>query len=73
MKHVIQFQISKNSSWYTASAADLAIVTQAKTFEELTHNMQEAVEVYFHDENPEELGYVPEPSLFANFEVPANA
>jgi predicted RNase H-like HicB family nuclease len=48
MNKIITFQISKGEDgYYIASADDVAIFTQGKTFEDLIHNIQEAVEVSF--------------------------
>lgn len=73
MKNIIQFFVSQENSFYTAEVVGLPIVTQGKTFEELVTNMQEAVEVYFHDEDARDLGFSSRPSLLANFEIPVNA
>jgi predicted RNase H-like HicB family nuclease len=70
-KHIIQFQISKGKTHYVAQGADLPIVTQAKTLDELTENIREATDLYFEDENLSELGIAPSPSLLVNFELPA--
>ncbi len=73
MKKIMQFQISKSDAYYVAEAVDFPIITQAKTFEELTINIKEAVEVYLHDESAEDVGVVKDPSLLVNFEIPAYA
>jgi predicted RNase H-like HicB family nuclease len=73
MKSIIQFSISKSDGFYVAEAADFPIVTQAKTFEELTGNIREAVEVYLHDEDSDNLEITKDPSLLINFEIPAYA
>lgn len=73
MKQIIQFSISKSDNYYVAEAMDLAIVTQAQTFEELISNIKEAVEVYLHDEDANDIGIVKDPSLLVNFEIPAYA
>lgn len=73
MKQIIQFSISKSDNYYVAEAIDLPIVTQAQTFEDLISNIKEAVEVYLHDENVEDIGVVKDPSLLVNFEIPAYA
>ncbi len=46
MKQIIQFQISKGDKYYVAQGVDLPIITQAKTLDELTKNIQEATELY---------------------------
>lgn len=73
MKQIIQFSISKSDNYYVAEAIDLPIVTQAETFEGLISNIKEAVEVYLHDEDAEEIGIAHNPSLLVNFEIPAYA
>lgn len=50
MKKPISFKISKRGRYYTASAEDYFIVTQAKTLDELSRNIKEATELYFEDE-----------------------
>ena len=46
MNKIITFQVTKGKDgYYTASADDVAIFTQGKTFEILLRNIREAVEV----------------------------
>lgn len=73
MKQIIQFSISKSDNYYVAEAVDFPIVTQAQNFEDLISNIKEAVEVYLHDEDPNDIGIVKDPSLLVNFEIPAYA
>lgn len=73
MKHVIQFSISRSGAYYVAEATGFPIVTQAKTFEELEYNIREAVEVYLHDEDTDELGIVKDPLLLGNLEIQSHA
>ncbi len=50
MKHIIQFKISKGEDgYYVASADDVAIFTQGKTFEDLLKNIKDAVEISLDD------------------------
>ena len=70
MKHVVQFQISKGKKHYVAEGIELAIVTQAKTLDELTKNILEATALYLEGENPADFGLAPKPSIFVNFELP---
>lgn len=72
MKNIIHFSVSKEGKHYIASAVNFAIVTQAKTLDELAKNIQEAVEVHFHGENMKEWGVSPKPSILANIELPAH-
>ena len=70
MKHVIQFQIYKGDKQYVAQGIDLAIVTQAKTMDELTQNILEATALHLEGEDPADFGLSPKPSVFVNFELP---
>lgn len=45
MKQILQFHIEKGDNYYVAQGVDLPIVTQAKTLDELSHNIREAVDL----------------------------
>lgn len=49
MKRIIQLHISKGDKYYTAEGADLPIVTQGKTLDELAENIREAVELHLEN------------------------
>lgn len=70
MKQILQFHIEKGDTYYVAQGVDLPIVTQAKTLDELSHNIREAVDLALEGENLKELGFSSTPSLLANFEIP---
>ncbi|MBM3887081.1 type II toxin-antitoxin system HicB family antitoxin [Candidatus Dependentiae bacterium] len=46
MKHIIQIHVSRGDNYYTAEGADLPIITQAKTLDELALNIREAIELH---------------------------
>lgn len=69
MKSIIQFTVSHEDGVYTAEGVNVSIVTDGKTFEELTNNIREAVSLYFEDEDPVSLGFVKSPSILTNFEL----
>jgi predicted RNase H-like HicB family nuclease len=46
MKSIIQFTISKGEKYYIASGVDFPIVTQAKTLDALSKNIQEALSLH---------------------------
>lgn len=73
MRNIIQFTISEEDGFYTASGVNAPIVTQGKTFEELRSNILEAVELYFSGENLHELGFGNRPSILTSFELVRNA
>lgn len=70
MKSIIQFHISQEGEYYTASGVDFPVVTQGKTLDELTRNIREAVALHLEGENLSELGLSAKPSLLVNFELP---
>jgi predicted RNase H-like HicB family nuclease len=47
MKKIIQFNVEKGEKYYVAHSADIPVVTQALTLDELTTNIKEATELYF--------------------------
>lgn len=73
MKGIIQFQVSESDGGYVAEGVGVPIVTQGDTFDELTTNIREAVELYTEDEDLLELGFVQSPSVLVNFELPTLA
>lgn len=71
MKKIIQFHIYRGDKYYVAQGVDLPIVTQGKTLDELTKNIQEAVELQLEGEDLADFDLAPEPSVLANFELTA--
>lgn len=69
MRNIIQFNISREDGIYTAEGLNVPVVTDGKTFEELTRNIREAVSLYFENENPNTLGFGSSPSILTNFEL----
>jgi predicted RNase H-like HicB family nuclease len=49
MNKIITFKVSKIGEFYSASADDVSIYTQGKSFEDLLRNIREAVEVSLED------------------------
>lgn len=71
MKNIIQFTIEKGQDgYYVATANDYAIITQAKTIDELMTNVKEATELHFENETMEDTQISRNPSLFINYEMP---
>jgi len=68
MKSIIHFYISKGEKQYVAEGVELAIVTQAKTLDELVKNIYEATELHLEAAQPENFGLVPSPLISINFE-----
>lgn len=72
MKNIIQFSILEEDGVYTAEGVNVPIVTSGNTFEELKGNIQEAVGLFFEDEDPKSLGFGAHPSIFTSFELSLN-
>ena len=72
MSNVIQFQIIKEDTGYSAVAINFPIVTQAETLDELEHNIKEATELFFED-NIQSKHLFSNPSIFMNYESPLYA
>lgn len=70
MKSIIQFTISKGEKYYIASGVDFPIVTQAKTLDALSKNIQEALSLHLEGKKSINLGLIKNPSVLVNFELP---
>ena len=69
MKNIIQVRIFKGENQYVAECLDLAVVTQAKTLDELAYNVREAIGLQLRGEDPAEFDLVQEPTILASFEL----
>lgn len=54
---------------YVAECLDLSVVTQGKTLDETAQNLREAVQLHLEDEDLQELGFAPNPTLLLTFEM----
>jgi predicted RNase H-like HicB family nuclease len=71
MKRIIQVHIYKGDSYFIAECLDLPVVTQGKTLDELTRNLQEAIALQLEGEDPATFGLVEKPSILASIEIEA--
>ena len=69
VKRIIQVHIYKGDKYFIAECADLPVVTQGKTLDELAENLKEAIALQLEDENPADFDLVEKPSVLASFEV----
>ena len=69
MKKIIQARIFKGENQYVAECLDLPVVTQGKTLDEVTANLQEAIGLHLRGEDLAELDLAEEPSVLASFEL----
>ena len=52
LKSTVTVGISRSEGCYVASFVEIAAVTQARTFDELVHNLREIVHLHLEDEDP---------------------
>jgi predicted RNase H-like HicB family nuclease len=75
LKSTVTVGISRSEGCYVASFVEIAAVTQARTFDELVHNLREIVHLHLEDEDPADFGLATKnPSIVMIYELePANA
>ena len=69
MKNIIQFHVYMGEKYFVASSADIPVITQGKTLDEVAKNIQEAVELHLENENLAELDLEDKPHILVNMEV----
>ena len=69
MKKIIQVRIFKGEKQYVAECLDLPVVTQAKTLDELTQSLREAISLHRRGEDLADLDLADDPSVLATFEL----
>lgn len=73
MKRTIQFRVFHGEEQYVGECLDFAIVTQARTLDELSKNILEALALHLSDEDLEACGYAPNPTVILTMELEAVA
>lgn len=63
MKRIIHVRVFRGESQYVAECLDLPVVTQARTLDELTSNIREAISLHLDGEDLEELGLSEHPTI----------
>lgn len=69
LQHTIKAFIHKGEEYYVAECLEVQVVTQGKTIDEVLSNLQEAVALHLEDEDLEELGLAPNPSILVTLEL----
>ena len=54
---------------YVAECVEVPVVTQGRSLDEVTRNLQEAVGLHLADEDPSVLGLVPDPTIVVTLEL----
>ena len=60
---------SGEQSGYVAECIEIPVVTQAATLDEITQNLQEAVQLHIKGEDLEEYGLDPNPTIIVTMEL----
>lgn len=60
--------VTHEHPWYVARCLDVEVTSQGETVEDALANLREALELYFEDAPPPDLG---EPPIIASVEVAA--
>jgi len=68
-QNIKSFIRSNLEGGYVAECLEISVVTQGDTLDEVVENLIEAVVLHLEDENPEDFGLVPNPSIFVSFEL----
>lgn len=69
MTKTIKVIVRHDGTYYNAEGVELDVFTQGKTLDEVVDNIRKAIAVHLEDENLEEFGLAPEPSILIMFEV----
>ena len=62
--------VRESEGWYVAECLELAVVTQARSFDALLVNLREALTLHLEGEDPAWLGLSPAPRLLVSYEAP---
>ena len=61
--------VTESEGWYVAECLEFAVVTQARSFDDLLANLREALALYMDGEDPAWLGLSSSPRLFVSYEA----
>lgn len=72
LQHTIKAVIRPGEqSGYVAECMEISVVTQGATLDEVTNNLQEAVQLHLEGEDMAELGLVSNPTIMVTLELEA--
>lgn len=69
MKKVISVHLFKGEKHLVAECADLPIVTQGLTLDEIVKNLKKSIELHLENENLQDLDIESNPTIIANVEL----
>ncbi len=69
IRDTVHAVVTESEGWYVAECLELAVVTQAQSFDELLANLREALALHLEGEDPVWLGLSPAPRLSVSYET----
>jgi predicted RNase H-like HicB family nuclease len=69
-REAVHAAVSRDRDWYIAECAELAVVTQGHTLDELVANLREAVALHLDGDDGPRLGFRRAPRLVLTYETP---
>ena len=73
VKSVVHATVTRSEGWFVAEVAELAVVTQARTLDELAGNVRDAVTLHLHGEDRATLGLSPRLRVAISYEAELDA
>ena len=68
-RDVVHAVVTESEGWYVAECLELAVVTQARSFDDLLVNLREALALHMEGEDPAWLGVSSAPRLLVSYEA----
>jgi predicted RNase H-like HicB family nuclease len=65
--------VTRGHGWYVAECLEIAVVTQARTLDELVENVREAVSLHLSGEQEKATGVVAEPRISLTYDIRSRA
>lgn len=68
IRDTVHTVVTHGHGWYVAECLEIAVVTQARTLDELVENLREAVSLHLSGEDREITGIAPEPRISLTYD-----
>jgi predicted RNase H-like HicB family nuclease len=69
LQKTIKAFLRKGEQYYIAECMEINVVTQGRTLDEVIANLQEAVSLHLEDEDLQDFGLAPHPTLVLTMEL----
>ena len=69
IRDTVHAVVTESDGWYVAECLEMAVVTQARSFDDLLANLREALTLHMEGEDPAWLGLSPAPRLLVSYEA----